>query len=184
MKVRLIVGLGNPGPKYRYTRHNLGFLALDDLQSPQQKNWTSWAGGLYAAPSNFENSLLLKPQTFMNLSGQVVAKYIKKYSIKMEEVLVVHDEADLDEGILKLKKGGGHGGHNGLRSIMQETASRDFLRLRVGCGKHPHMELAAFLLAKAPPELLLSLAQKTSDVVRDVLEQGFVTAQQKLHRES
>lgn len=127
MSIRLIVGLGNPGNKYRYTRHNLGFLTLDALERSCQSTWTAYGNGLYCHYTfNQTDCMLLKPQSFMNLSGEVVAKYIKKYSINIEDVLVVHDEADLDQGVLRLKTGGGHGGHNGLRSIIDRSGSRAF----------------------------------------------------------
>ena len=133
----LIVGLGNPGPKYQNNRHNVGFMVVDEharraaVQGFRQKYGGETATCLIAG----RNSLLLKPMEFMNLSGYAVQRASAFHRIDPEEIIVVHDEIDLDQGRLRLKSGGGHGGHNGLRSIIEQLGSRDFLRVRVGVGK-------------------------------------------------
>ena len=137
--VRLLVGLGNPGPDYAATRHNVGFWWIDELArreggsvNPEQRMQAN-VGKLQLAG---EPRWLLQPMTFMNHSGQSIGAMARYYKIAPEEVLVVHDELDLPAGTVRLKRGGGHGGHNGLRDTIAHLGSRDFLRLRLGIG-HP-----------------------------------------------
>jgi PTH1 family peptidyl-tRNA hydrolase len=136
--IKLIVGLGNPGQKYSKTRHNAGFLLLDELAYSEDSAFSSqgrFFGELAEVNKVGGKFYLLKPATFMNRSGQSVSAVMKYYKIQPEEVLVLHDELDFDPGILKLKYGGGHGGHNGLRDIIAATGSKGFLRLRIGIGR-------------------------------------------------
>jgi len=136
--IKLIVGLGNPGQKYSKTRHNAGFLLLDELVCSENVIFSAqsrFLGELAEISRGGDKVYLLKPATFMNRSGQAVSAVMKYYKILPEEVLVVHDELDFDPGVLKLKLGGGHGGHNGLRDIIAATGSKGFLRLRVGIGR-------------------------------------------------
>jgi len=137
--IKLIAGLGNPGEKYAKTRHNAGFLFLDALcehlgvSLKADKN----CFGRTAKVTLTDHELrLLAPDTFMNLSGKSLIAATQYYKIPMSSVLVAHDELDLDVGIARLKLGGGHGGNNGLRDIIQKTATKDFARLRIGIG-HP-----------------------------------------------
>ena len=137
--IKLIVGLGNPGPEYERTRHNAGFWFAEDVAHD--------IGGSFASEKKFFGQIArgsgtksevraLKPQTFMNLSGQSVAAVAKFYDIAPESVLVAHDELDLNTGDIKLKFGGGHAGHNGLRDIQAKLGTGDYWRLRIGIG-HP-----------------------------------------------
>ena len=139
MAIKLIVGLGNPGQKYLETRHNAGFWFIDELMrehilslSSSSKYKGDSADFVYQGDKRF----LLKPSTFMNSSGESVGAFCNYFKIKADEVLVAHDELDLPAGTIRLKKGGGHGGHNGLRSIIAHFSSKDFWRLRIGIG-HP-----------------------------------------------
>lgn len=134
----MIVGLGNPGLQYGKTRHNAGFIFLDHLASARRCAWS--VGGQFqgetANCSVADNKLiLLKPMTFMNKSGLSVGKLLRYYKIKPEEMLVVHDELELPEGVVRMKRDGGHAGHNGLRDIIAHVDSRDFFRLRIGVGR-------------------------------------------------
>ncbi len=136
--IRLIVGLGNPGRQYEKTRHNAGFLFLDYLQSEVGASWAAesrFNADLSHVHWGARKVLLLKPQTFMNKSGLSVRSVVQYYKIKPEEILVVHDELDFEAGQVKLKKGGGHAGHNGLRDIIVHLGSRDFCRVRLGIGR-------------------------------------------------
>jgi PTH1 family peptidyl-tRNA hydrolase len=137
MATKLIAGLGNPGTKYQWTRHNAGFLVLDRLAEIIRVSVDRTKfGSLYGEGSWSGNRLvLLKPQTFMNLSGRAVAEAARFYKIPPADIIVVHDDLDLPFGQIRLKSGGGHGGHNGLRSIIAELGSADFVRLRVGIGR-------------------------------------------------
>lgn len=132
--MKLIVGLGNPGEKYRHNRHNIGFRAVDALNPDD--NWREKFSGLTQKISTGGNDVvLLKPQTFMNLSGDSVQAASKFYKIAPKDILVIHDELDLPLGKIKLKAGGGHAGHNGLRSIIAHIGA-EFERLRIGIN-HP-----------------------------------------------
>ncbi|MBC8237561.1 MAG: aminoacyl-tRNA hydrolase [Helicobacteraceae bacterium] len=140
----LIVGLGNPGPEYAFTRHNIGFMVIDELikrQNAQKLSSSSFEGLCY----KFQNHFLLKPLTFMNLSGNSIVAVKKFY--KQEEVVVIHDDLDLPFGTLRFKHGGGHGGHNGLRSA-DERISKNYTRVRMGIGRPEHKgEVASYVLS-------------------------------------
>ncbi len=133
----LIAGLGNPGPEYHETRHNAGFMVLDRLGELADMSVTRKAFSALCGEGHWqgEKLLLLKPQTFMNLSGRSVAAALRYHKLSPAELIVVHDELDIPFGQAKIKEGGGHGGHNGLRSLMAELGSGDFLRVRVGIGR-------------------------------------------------
>lgn len=135
---RAIVGLGNPGPRYEGTRHNIGFVVVDALGEVFRAPVTASAhGALWSRAElvGFGEVFLAKPQTYMNCSGEPLVALLEDWELPETEVLVVHDEMDLDLGRLKLKRGGGTGGHRGLQSIEQQTGSRDFYRLRFGVGR-------------------------------------------------
>ncbi|MEN8303860.1 MAG: aminoacyl-tRNA hydrolase [Campylobacterota bacterium] len=140
----LIVGLGNPGPTYETTRHNIGFMIIDELvrrQNAQKLSSSSFDGELF----KFSNHFLLKPLTFMNLSGNSIVAVKKFY--KIEDVVVIHDDLDLPFGTLRFKYGGGHGGHNGLKST-DERISREYTRVRMGIGKPEHKgEVSSYVLS-------------------------------------
>ncbi|GAW85073.1 peptidyl-tRNA hydrolase, PTH1 family [Bathymodiolus platifrons methanotrophic gill symbiont] len=149
--IKLLVGLGNPGQRYQKTRHNAGFLLLDELAREKAVTFSKevrFFGDLAEVNLSVGKLYLLKPATFMNRSGQSVSSFMKYYKINPEEVLVVHDELDFEVGTLKLKSGGGHGGHNGLRDIIASLGVKDFKRLRVGIGRpKPGMQVADYVLS-------------------------------------
>ena len=171
MAVKLIVGLGNPGPKYQWTRHNAGFMVLDRLShlagiAVTRKNFSglcgegSWQG---------ERLLLLKPQTFMNLSGRSVAEALRFHKLSVEDLIVIHDDLDIPFGRVKLKAGGGHAGHNGLRSLSQELGSGAFLRVRMGIGRPLHGDVVNYVLSNFSPEEMTGLPLLLDGVI-DLLE--------------
>lgn len=155
-KIRMIAGLGNPGEEYAQTRHNAGFKAIDELA--RQANVTYWknqAGAEVAsikvndaeAEGGKREVILIKPQSYMNTSGGPISKLCAQYRVSVEELLVIHDELDIPAGDVRIKVGGGHAGHNGLRSIIDKMGSRDFSRVRVGIGNPPgRMPVADFVL--------------------------------------
>jgi PTH1 family peptidyl-tRNA hydrolase len=137
--VQLIVGLGNPGPKYEQTRHNVGFVFVDTLaraKGVSLRPEAKFHGEVGKLLLDGHELWLLKPMTYMNRSGQAAGALANFYKVPPESVLVVHDELDIPVGQLRLKQGGGHGGHNGLRDIISQLGSREFLRLRIGID-HP-----------------------------------------------
>jgi len=171
MAAKLIVGLGNPGPKYQWTRHNAGFMVLDRLSHlagivVSKKNFSglcgegSWQG---------QRLILLKPQTFMNLSGRSVAEALRFHKLSVEDMIVIHDDLDIPFGRVKLKEGGGHAGHNGLRSLAQELSSGAFLRVRVGIGRPLHGDVVNYVLNNFTPEEMSGLPRLLDGVI-DLLE--------------
>lgn len=138
----LIAGLGNPGPQYELTRHNAGFLAVDyfaDQQGwslPAEKWQGRHGGGLLAG----QRVILLKPQTFMNRSGECVSRFAAFHRISSERILILHDDLDLPPGKIKVAAKGGAGGHNGIRSMIQHLSGQDFARLKIGIGRPPRNE--------------------------------------------
>ena len=132
---RLIVGLGNPGPEYEATRHNLGFWLVDQLADRLKVALTP-QGKFFGKAARAGELWLLEPTTYMNRSGQSVAALVNFYKIAADEILVVHDDLDLPPGGIRLKQGGGNGGHNGLKDIQARLGTADFWRLRLGIG-HP-----------------------------------------------
>lgn len=153
-RIELIVGLGNPGREYEATRHNAGFWFVDALARRVGAHWRNegkFHGEVCKARVEGHELWLLKPGKFMNRSGQAVAAMANFYKIPADGILVVHDELDLPPGTLRLKRGGGHGGHNGLRDIIAQLGSRDFVRLRVGIGHPGHASrVTSYVLGKAP----------------------------------
>ncbi|TCW31639.1 aminoacyl-tRNA hydrolase [Gulbenkiania mobilis] len=164
--MRLIVGLGNPGPDYEKTRHNAGFWLVDELAwtwKASLRPETKFSGEAGRASVNGQDIWLLKPMTYMNLSGQAVAALARFYKIAPEEILVVHDELDLPPGVARFKQGGGHGGHNGLKDIIARLGTPNFWRLRLGIG-HPgdRNEVVNFVLKKPRAEEM----QAIEDAIR------------------
>ncbi len=129
----LIAGLGNPGDKYKYTRHNIGFMVIDEItKNLNTSNINN--SNFKAIVLKTSNTLFVKPQTFMNLSGESIVAIANYYNIPNENIIIVHDDLDLRFGAVKFKVGGGHGGHNGLKSIDSHIGN-DYIRIRVGIGK-------------------------------------------------
>lgn len=138
--MKLLVGLGNPGPKYEMTRHNAGFLVLDIIAAESQSNWTldqKLQGEICKASVLGEPCIFLKPMTFMNLSGRSVGNVMRFFKIKPSDVIVLHDDIDVPAGKVRARSGGSHGGHNGIRSIIAETGASDFHRVKLGLGRPP-----------------------------------------------
>ena len=180
----LIVGLGNPGKKYQANRHNVGFMALDAMASEVPGlAWKEKFSGVFARGELFGRSLvLLKPMTFMNLSGDSVQPAMAFSKVALGDVIVVHDELDVPFGEVRLKVGGGHAGHNGLRSIIERAGSPDFVRVRIGIGRPPagfRGEVADYVLhdfdASERAELPGVIA-KAMDATKKVVTLGLAAA--------
>ncbi len=161
--IRVIVGLGNPGPKYELTRHNVGFWFVDALAHEFSGNLRyeqKFLGDVAKVSVSGQEIWLLKPHTYMNHSGQSVSALLRFYKIPVEKLLVVHDELDLSPGVMRLKQGGGHGGHNGLRDIVSHLSSKDFQRLRIGIG-HPgnSSQVVDYVLGRASKQDQAAIAE-------------------------
>lgn len=187
-RVSLIVGLGNPGSEYEKTRHNAGFWFLDELARQQNLSFKvekKFHGEVARYKYAGEDVWLLKPTTFMNLSGQSVQALAHFYKINLDEILVVHDELDLSVDTARLKKGGGHGGHNGLRDITSKMGGNNFLRLRIGIG-HPgdKNQVTNHVLKKASTDDQISIErniERALNVLPLVLEGEIQKAMNELH---
>ena len=185
--IKLFVGLGNPGDKYTATRHNAGFWWIDELaaQTNSKLAFDSKFFGVVGKLNVKTDTWLLKPTTFMNASGKAVAALTNFYKITPAEILVIHDELDLPAGTLKLKIGGGHGGHNGLKDIEAALGTKDFWRLRLGIG-HPgdRNEVINFVL-KAPTKdeqtAIDDRIYESSKLIDLLLAGEFENAMLKLH---
>lgn len=188
-EIKLIVGLGNPGEKYADTRHNAGEWLIERLArrfnvslNPESKFFGKTARTLV----NGKEVRLLVPTTFMNLSGKAVGALANFYRIKPEEILVIHDELDLPPGTAKLKQGGGHGGHNGLKDIVAQLGNNNnFYRLRIGIGHPGHRDLVAgYVLNKPSPadrDALEKVLDEATDCVEMIFKDGMVKATNRLN---
>ena len=187
-EIKLIVGLGNPGREYDATRHNAGFWWVDGFAHAHQFAFKAEGKfhGLAARGSVHGRELfLLKPQTFMNVSGRAVGALAQFYKIAPQHILIVHDELDLPPGSARLKLGGGHGGHNGLKDIIAHLGSKDFWRLRIGIG-HPgeRADVADYVLNPPRREeagLIEQAIQRAQDVAHLIIEGKLEAAMLKLH---
>lgn len=145
--MKLIVGLGNPGKEYQDTRHNVGFMVLDNYLSTS--DWKEKFNALYhEGRINGEKVLFIKPLTYMNLSGDAVVKYVNYYDILVDDILVIHDDLDLSFGNYKLKKDSSAGGHNGIKSIISRLSTQKFARLKVGVSNNKNIDTKDYVLGK------------------------------------
>ena len=192
MAIRLIVGLGNPGPEYQLTRHNAGFWLVDNLANTLRNaalQRDTRLNALMAKTAIDGNEVwLLEPQTYMNRSGASVGALARFYKIAPDEVLVVHDELDIDPGVAKIKKGGSSGGHNGLKDITAALGTQDYWRLRIGIG-HPrnlnhNQPVVDFVLHRPKKEeqlLIDESIEKSLQVIPLLVAGKFEAATMQLH---
>lgn len=185
----LVVGLGNPGAQYAGNRHNVGQMVADELASRIGATFKS-----HKTPSRVAEGflgpgrpklVLAKPNSYMNTSGGPVSALLKFYSLDVDRLIVVHDELDIPFDTVRLKRGGGHGGHNGLRDIQKASGSPEFTRVRVGIGRPPgRMDAADYVLrdfAGSEREALPNLLADAADAVESIVTDGLVAAQQRFH---
>jgi len=187
--IKLIVGLGNPGDQYVQTRHNAGFWFVEEIARQfgvEFRPETKFLGLTCRVQSNGMDFWLLKPTTFMNRSGQSIQALAKFYKIAPEEILVAHDELDIDPGMVRLKKGGGHGGHNGLRDTIAALGTKDYYRLRIGIGHPGHKsQVVDFVLkacGKADRQLIDDASYEVTKFLPEIIQGQFDKAMNELHR--
>jgi len=188
----IVVGLGNPGPKYARTRHNVGEECVRLLSERHDAPLKAGRDNSLTGEARFGQGpdaarvVLAFPITFMNESGQAVSSLVRRYRIEApEQIIVVHDELDLEPGVMKIKSGGGLAGHNGLRSITQHLRTQDYLRVRIGVGKPPNKERgASHVLTRIPArqrELLDTTVAAAADAVEMIIAEGVEVAMREFH---
>jgi len=182
----LVAGLGNPGREYERTRHNAGWLVLDELARRNGGSWRSkFSGSLSEVRLDDARVALLKPETYMNESGRSLGAAARFFKVEPAQVLVVHDDVDLETGRLQARAGGGLAGHNGLRSLAQHLGSQDFLRLRIGVGRPgrgDHRSVADWVLSPfAPEDDPDALVSRAADAVEAIAAEGLQEAQQRFN---
>jgi PTH1 family peptidyl-tRNA hydrolase len=185
----LVAGLGNPGREYERTRHNVGWLVLDELAKRHDGSWRSkFSGSLAEVRVGPLRLALLKPETYMNDSGGPVGAAARFYKVEPEQVLVVHDDVDLEAARLQVRAGGGLAGHNGLRSLAQHLGSQDFLRLRIGVGRPgrgDRRSVADWVLSPfAPEEDVDAVVARAAVAVETIAAEGLEAAQQQFNGSS
>ena len=174
--MKLIVGLGNPGSVHLNNRHNLGFMALDHLSTYCQfEDWKIKFDGMFAAKLlGSEKIILVKPQTYMNLSGSCIAKFKLFFKVSDDDIFVIYDDIDLELGHIKFKRGGADAGHKGVRSIAQHLGTKDFNRIRVGIGRpRTKEEVSSFVLSNfsnAETDQILILIQKLCEDFEEIIQ--------------
>lgn len=182
----LLAGLGNPGREYAGTRHNVGWMVADELARRHDGSFRSkFSGDLAEVRLDDARVALLKPQTFVNESGRSVSPAVRFFKVDPADLMVVHDEVDLDVGRLQLRLGGGLAGHNGLRSIAGQLRTSDFARLRIGVGRPERGDprpVADFVLSPFDPEVdVESLVTRAADAVETVVREGLEAAQARFN---
>ena len=178
MKIKLVVGLGNPGKKYQNTRHNVGFKVMDELAKRLEVfKWKERDGALYFdCHLDMCRVVFLKPQEYINLSGDVMIKFVNFLDIKLEDILVVSDDLDLPLGVIKLKEKGSSGGHNGLKNIESQLKTNEYKRIKIGISNDKTIDTKDYVLGKFSNEekKKISLAvQKAADAVLDSIGHPF-----------
>lgn len=183
----LVVGLGNPGEDYEHTRHNAGKLTIDRIADELRVNYWKTEGGAATGKTTYRDIpvILVKPHSFMNVSGAPVKELCKKYKIAPDHLIVIHDELDIDAGTVRVKFGGGHGGHNGLRSICDKLQTRDWYRVRIGIGRPPgRMDPADYVLSvpkKHDEEAFAHACQLGADATLSLISEGLEKTQQQFN---
>lgn len=185
--MKLIVGLGNPGRDYEKTRHNTGFMALDLIAKELNISVTSEKfKGLYGKGNvKGESVILLKPQTYMNLSGESIKECVDFYKIDLENLIVIYDDIDIEKGVVKIRKQGGAGSHNGMKSVIECLESQQFARVRVGIGMPEYKDdLINYVIGYVPKdekEILDKSCEKAKEAVIEIVKSGIDMAMNKLN---
>lgn len=181
-----IIGLGNPGARYAHTRHNVGFMALEELCRAAGAQLSEKSGYKIARGSiEGERAVLVEPLTFMNLSGQAVAEVMRRNPIEPANLIVIHDDIDLPAGALRVRSGGSSGGHKGVESIIQSIGTREFIRVRIGVGRDGAQDVKDFVLSKFRPDekaLVGDAVGLACDAVGVIVSRGLQAAMNGFNR--
>ena len=183
----LIVGLGNPESEYAHTRHNMGFDTINELAKNNNINITKTKFKALYETGIIQNEkvILLKPQTYMNLSGEAIKEARDFYNVKPEEIIVIYDDIDIEKGKIKLRKKGGPGSHNGMKSVVQELNTTDFIRIRVGIGQPKFKsDMINYVIGNVPEEeqkILQQGTKKAAEAIEEILKNGIDIAMNKFN---
>lgn len=185
--MKLIVGLGNPGKEYVNTRHNIGFMVIDKLLNTYGiTSMKEKFGGLYVETNiNAEKILFLKPQEYINLSGNVIKRYMDYYKINIDDILVINDDLDLNVGNFKLKSSGSSGGHNGLKNIELNLGTKEYKRLKIGISNNKNIDTKDYVLGKITKDdldLINSVIDYTPTIISDYLAMPFTDLMSKYNK--
>ncbi len=169
--MKLIIGLGNPGKEYENTRHNVGFIYLDDYAKENNFSITKekFNGNFWEITKNNEKIIFLKPLSYMNLSGTVVRKYLDYYKVELSDILVIHDDLDMEISRIKVKGNGSSGGHNGIKNIIEHLKTEKFMRLKVGISKNNDYDTKDYVLSKFSKEEK-ELIDKKKQIVNNIID--------------
>lgn len=191
--MKIVVGLGNPGLRYEFTRHNIGFRVVDSLardMGTEFKKVKSYYSLISRGTINNHKAMLVKPQTFMNLSGRAVSKVVSYYKIPLQDLLIVYDDLNLELGQVRIRKKGSAGGHKGIESIMQYLHSEDIPRLRIGIGNPSvnfNFDCVSYVLSNFnndEKDKIKEVIQLSTEAIKTVIEDGFEKAMRKYNRKS
>jgi PTH1 family peptidyl-tRNA hydrolase len=183
----LIVGLGNPENEYANTRHNMGFDAINEIAKKNNINIikTKFKGLYETAIIQGQKVILLKPQTYMNSSGESIKEIVDFYNIKPEEIIIIYDDIDTEKGNIRIRKQGGPGSHNGMKSVIQELGTTEFARVRVGIGQPQYKnDMINYVIGAVPKEeqeILRQGVKKAADVIEEILKNGIDIAMNKFN---
>ncbi|NLM43370.1 MAG: aminoacyl-tRNA hydrolase [Clostridiales bacterium] len=183
----VVAGLGNPGIKYADTRHNIGFITLDYLAQQLNININKIKHKALVGEGyiGVEKVLLVKPQTYMNLSGESILDVVEYYKIPIENLIVIYDDVDLPKGVLRIRQKGSAGSHNGMKSIIYLLQRDDFPRIRIGIGKQPeYMDLADYVTGKFTKDeipIMAEAAKKAAEAVQEIIVKGIASAMNKFN---
>ena len=183
----LVIGLGNPEEEYSKTRHNMGFDAINKIstQYSVKVNKSKFQGLYDTVIIEGQKVMLIKPQTYMNLSGESVKKFVDFYKIPKEKIIIIYDDMDIEPGKIKIRKKGGAGGHNGMKSIINMLGTEEFARIRIGIGRPTHNgDEINYVIGAIPEEEILKLeegVEKAKEAVIEILKNGIDSAMNKLN---
>lgn len=183
----LIVGLGNPGREYKYTRHNMGFMCLDSIAEKYQVSFSKEKfGGIYGEfQYHDEKVILLKPQRYINLSGEVIKKYVDYFKIPLQNVLIIHDDLDIEFGNIKIKYKGSSGGHNGLKNIEYHLGTQNYKRIKLGISNNKMLDTKDYVLSKFDTnskEILDSVINTVCEIIDDYFILSFENLMNKYNK--